>query len=99
MALKTDRNELDKTVLPDGQHTDYLVLSPDEIARGFVRPIRTQYRHTRCGTNTSMPYDIAATYATNPSFYGSTFCASCGGHFIVGPDGEFIWEDGSKVGT
>lgn len=29
-----------------GQHKSYIVLCPDERAKGFVRPYRDQYRHT-----------------------------------------------------
>lgn len=28
-----------------GQHTQYWVLSPEERAKGFIRPVRTAYRH------------------------------------------------------
>jgi hypothetical protein len=28
-----------------GQHKDYIVLCPDERAKGFVRPVRTKYTH------------------------------------------------------
>ena len=30
---------------PDGQHVDHWVLSPEERARGFVRPVRNCYTH------------------------------------------------------
>lgn len=31
--------------LPDGQHVDHWVLSPEERAKGFVRPVRNAYKH------------------------------------------------------
>lgn len=31
--------------LPDGQHADHWVLSPEERAKGFVRPVRLVYKH------------------------------------------------------
>ena len=34
-----------------------------------------------------------------PEFYGSTYCVQCRMHRPVGEAGEFVWEDGSKVGT
>ncbi len=122
-------------------------LSDDERAKGFVRPVRTSYRHvgirpkhplrdltddekTRyaafgyvkyevyppgetitgrfwtaaqlasgCRETTTMGRSIAETYARNPLFYGSTFCATCRVHLPVGEDGEFEWLDGSKVGS
>lgn len=52
-----------------------------------------------CGSKTTMGTALAETYARKPSFYGSTFCVRCGTHFPVGENGEFEWEDGSKVGT
>jgi len=99
MALKTDRSEVDRTELPDGQQTDYLVLSDLERSKGFVRPLRAQYRHLTCNAEISMPEKIAETYAADPGFYGKTFCVHCMGHFPVGAGGEFVWLDGSKVGT
>lgn len=80
----------------------YLVLSDAERAKGFVRPVRRSYVHTRvgCGAVTTMGLVIAETYARNPGFYGSTYCVGCSMHRPIGEHGEFIW-DGSdeKVGT
>ena len=43
---------------------------------------------------------LAETYARQPDFYGGTFCASCGTHFPVGADGEFVWDGTTeRVGT
>jgi hypothetical protein len=81
------------------QAAAYLVLSDEERSRGFVRPVRTTYLHTVCGTETTMARPIAETYAANPKFYGATFCGACRKHRPVGSDGEFVWADGSKVGT
>lgn len=54
-----------------------------------------------CGVKTSMSLSIAQTYAAQPEYYGSTFCAGCGGYFRVGRDGEFVWDRESmqRVGT
>lgn len=30
---------------PDGQHGAYWILPPEERAKGFVRPVRTSYKH------------------------------------------------------
>lgn len=86
---------------PVGMHADYIVLSDEERARGFVRPVRSAYRHLKCGTVTSMGIRLAETYARDPGFYGATFCCACNGHHPVGAAGEFVWDDGSdtKVGT
>lgn len=86
---------------PNGQQKAYVVLSDAERARGFVRPLRTSYKHLKCGGVTTMSRTIAETYARDPEFYSGTFCAVCGSHFPVGEDGEFEWNDrsGEKVGT
>lgn len=52
-----------------------------------------------CGTTTSMGRAIAETYAREPHFYGATYCVTCEKHRPVGEDGEFVWLDGSRVGT
>lgn len=83
----------------NGQQQGYVVLAEEERAKGFVRPVRRTYVHMTCGSATTMGQTIAETYARDPSFYSGTFCVACGAHFPVGPKGEFIWDDGSKVGT
>lgn len=84
-----------------GQNGSYFVLSGPERAKGFVRPVRRSYKHLKCGVVTTMSHSTAETYARNPGYYGATFCVSCGSHFPIGIDGEFVWSDGSgeKVGT
>lgn len=84
---------------PNGQQRDYVVLSAEERAKGFVRPVRRTYVHQVCGVATTMSQSIAETYARDPYFYSGTFCMGCGKHFPVGEDGAFVWDDGSKVGT
>ncbi len=85
---------------PDGMQRGYVVLSESERLKGFVRPVRSAYRHLACGSVTSMGAALAETYARDPSFYTGTFCAQCRGHFPVGTDGEFVWAGTSdKVGT
>jgi hypothetical protein len=83
----------------NGQQKGYVVLSAEERARGFVRPVRRTYVHEKCGVATTMGVALAETYARDPYFYSGTFCVGCGKHFPVGEDGEFIWDDGQKVGT
>lgn len=73
----------------DGQQKSYVVLSAEERAKGFVRPVRQTYTHKNCGTDTSMGLSIAETYARDPSFYGGTFCCSCREHR---PLTEFVWK-------
>lgn len=100
MPVTDDRDDPRlSNIEPGGQQEAYLVLSDDERAKGFVRPLRHSYIHEKCGTVTTMGGAIAETYAREPSFYGGTFCVGCGDHFPVGEHGEFVWDDGSKVGT
>lgn len=89
---------------PNGQQRDYVVLSQEERAKGFVRPYRDAYRHITCGTITTMSRALAETYARDPHFYSGTMCVNCKAHFPVGEDGEFTWYEmngstGPKVGT
>lgn len=82
---------------PVDQNEVYLVLSDEERAKGFVRPVRDSYKHNTCGTVTRMSWPIAETYARDPKFYGSTYCMHCRMHR---PVSEFVWDpDGSEVGS
>lgn len=81
-----DHREIDPAT---GQQKGYVVLSAEERAKGFVRPVRRSYRHLPCGTVTTMSIPIAETYARDPKFYGGTFCCGCRTHF---PLDQFVWE-------
>lgn len=83
---------------PVDQAPVYLVLSPEQRAQGFVRPLRLSYWHTRCGAVTRMSPVIAETYARQPNFYVSTYCTTCRQHRPVGADGEFHWVDPDRPG-
>ncbi|HTP98370.1 MAG TPA: hypothetical protein VMN56_03530 [Casimicrobiaceae bacterium] len=88
------------TIQPSGMQKDYVVLSDEERARGFVRPVRRSYVHEKCGATTRMGTALAETYARDPKFYSGTFCCTCNAHFSVGEHGEFTWEGTTeKVGT
>ena len=88
---------------PNGQQQDYVVLSPEERAKGFVKPVRRSYVHAfpsetdrkvGCGVETTMVQAIAETYARNPRFYSGTFCCGCRQHF---PLNQFIWDGGGEL--
>lgn len=82
---------------PREQAEVYLVMSEEERAKGFVRPVRRRYVHTKCGVATNMGQALAETYAANPKFYGATYCVGCSMHL---PVDEFVWDpDGSVVGS
>ena len=87
-----DHREIDPRT---GQQKAYVVLSEEERAKGFVRPVRRTYRHLKCGGTTTMGQALAETYARQPNFYSGTFCTHCGAHFPVGEEefgGEFVWD-------
>ncbi len=44
-SLKDTREGLDTSLGPDGQQREYLVLSVEERAKGYVRPVRRTYIH------------------------------------------------------
>jgi hypothetical protein len=77
-----------------GQQKGYVVLSAEERAKGFVRPVRRKYVHLKCGTVTTMAESIAETYARDPGFYNGTFCCHCREHF---PLAEFRWNGTDEV--
>jgi hypothetical protein len=109
MTFTTDPNDPRLTHGVDDEPTPmaevYLVLSEEERARGFVRPVRSTYVHmgpiqgtsTPCGAATTMGMALAETYARDPKFYGATYCTTCQRH---APVSEFTW-DGTdeKVGS
>ena len=72
-----------------GQQKGYVVLSAEERAKGFVRPVRDVYVHKVCGSETRMGLALAETYARDPSFYSGTFCCYCRTHR---PLVEFVWK-------
>ena len=83
--VTSDHREINPTT---GMQKDYVVLTPEERAKGFVRPVRRSYKHETCGVVTTMGQDIAETYARDPSFYSGTFCTGCRTHL---PLEEFVW--------
>jgi hypothetical protein len=77
-----------------GQQKGYIILSDEERAKGFVRPVRNTYKHLTCGTETIMSQKLAETYACDPKFYNGTFCAYCRKHF---PLDQFVWKDTNEM--
>lgn len=91
---------------PVAQNEVYLVLSEEEIAKGYVRPYRNEYYHVECplvkngrivneqSACTSMGHMLSATYAREPKFYGATYCVHCSMHK---PVSEFRWSKDHEV--
>lgn len=73
---------------PTPMRKAYIVLSEEERAKGFVRPVRQSYIHKTCNRHTSMSIEIAETYARDPNYYGATYCSTCQMHR---PVSEFLW--------
>jgi len=101
MGITDDPNDPRLTHGADDASTEqaevYLVLSEEERAKGYVRPVRRSYTHTTCGTVTRMGDALAETYAARPTFYGATWCCGCSMHL---PVGEFRWDgDGQVLGS
>ncbi len=101
--VTADHRNILESGLRAGQQKAYVVLSDEERAKGFVRPVRRSYKHDKCGTITTMGQSIAETYARDPYFYSGTFCCDCGAHFPVGAiefGGQFVWDGTTvRVGT
>ena len=81
-----DHREIDPAT---GMQKGYIVLSAEERAKGFVRPVRRTYTHTTCGTDTTIGLALAETYARDPKFYRGTFCVHCKMHY---PLDQFVWQ-------
>lgn len=101
MGLTSDPNDPRLTHGADSEPTPqaevYLVLSEEERAKGFVRPLRYTYIHQKCGVTTRMGQALSETYARDPKFYGATYCVGCQMH---SPVSEFNWiVDGLVVGS
>lgn len=119
MPVTDDRNDprlgygVDSEPIP--QHEVYLVLSDDERAKGFVRPLRHTYVHWNTKDGTPMPKVITST-ANLKGCGAATKMADAiaetyarepkfyGATYCVGckkhlPVSEFTWEDGSVVGS
>lgn len=106
MTVTSDRNDprINQTKGPGEQNEAYIVLSPEDRAKGFIRPLRSSYIHMgpkdgprACETMTTMNSQaIVETYARDPKFYGSTWCCQCRRHISVS---EFRWLDGEVVGS
>jgi hypothetical protein len=105
MALTSDPDDPRLTsgadTSPAPQNEAYLVLSEEERAKGFVRPLYRSYLHhdPECGGVTTMGLPLCETYARQPSFYGATYCSTCCMHRPVGQHGEFTWLDENGTDT
>lgn len=65
---------------------------PDGVTGRFWTQDRLDKK--ACGQTTHMGYELSATYARDPSYYGATFCCTCGVHL---PVAEFVWDGTDEV--
>lgn len=77
--------------MSDGQYENHPTIETE--GKKFIRPIRRNYYHKKCGKTTVMPGKIAETIAAKPDFYGKMFCAACGKYIDTGSDSELFWLD------
>ena len=55
---------------------------------GKMNEIRNKYKHTVCGTETTMSDEEARTLADDPMFYEETYCDQCDDYFELY---DFTW--------
>lgn len=74
------------------------VLTEQEQAAGFVRPLRTSVVHRFCGRPSAMGDGQAEDLARNPrdSQWSTAWCGICGRRL---PLEQFTWADGQPVGS
>jgi hypothetical protein len=70
------------------------VLTAEERAKGFVRPVRQVYTHKLCGSETRIWLALAETYARDPEVYSGVYRALCRKHF---PLSEFTWSGTNEI--
>lgn len=96
---------------PGGQNAAYLVLSEDERAKGFVRPVRRTYVHWYMLDGSPLPRVVTSTAGIGGCGAATTMAQAIaetyardpkfyGATYCVGcrkhlPVHEFTWDDGS----
>lgn len=109
-VVEGDHREIDPV---SGQQKAYVVLTEEERAKGFVRPVRRSYIHT--GTNPKMDgpvllktdKDGCGTLTKQSQDIAETYARDpkfYDGTFCIGcrrhfPVAQFRWEDGTVVGS
>jgi hypothetical protein len=95
-TITDDKDDPDLGIVTSraGQYKKYLVLTKEEISKGYIRPLRRTYFHVECQSKTKMAIKIAQTFARNPTFYDATYCYKCQLHK---PLREFLWVEGDKI--
>lgn len=119
MSLTTDPKDprlghgVDKDEIP--QHEVYLVLPEEELAKGFVRPVRRTYVHQYMEDGSKVPYPLVSRKGVKGCGVATTMAQALaetyardpkfyGATYCVGckkhlPVAEFEWDDGEVVGS
>jgi hypothetical protein len=70
---------------PDGQQKGYVVLTPEERAKGFVKPVRKSYTHVGAP---AAPANLRDLTPKEVELYGSTYGYAKFEPYSADPDGE-----------
>lgn len=76
--------------------SDPVVLTEQELAAGFVRPLRLRVLHIFCGRPSAVMAGQAEDLAKDPASWSTCWCGVCGRRL---PIEQFTWVDGSPVGS
>lgn len=94
-----DLTELEKERYGQYGYVKYEIY-PEDTESSITGCFWTQERLDKVGKGcqgaTTMALSIAETFARDPGFYGAGMCVHCKTHF---KNEEFVWEDGTPVGS
>jgi len=76
-----------------GQQKGYVVLTAEERAKGFVKPVRGIVYPQGLRLPDEYGTALAETYARNPWFLQRHVCCACGAHFDLN---QFHWKTASR---
>lgn len=85
-----------REITASGMQRGYVVLAEEERAKGFIRPFRDSYIHTKCGGLTTMARSIAETYARNPNSTAALFVLAVALIFPLGKAANFYGTEQTK---
>ncbi len=85
------------TTVGDAIAASSTTLTAEEVASGFVRPLRTRVLHAFCDSTSAVQPHQARDMARDPASWSSCWCLLCGRRL---PAKEFTWfPAGEAVGS